>query len=163
MDTNIWLPFAALVLGWGLAQLGDLLKDRRTSDRERLARRAELQRSTLLNVQDALLELSTAAQAARDADGLAQAAAKAAVPGGNDRSITAWQERQRMWRAKAAAQMLCSRVEDEQTRRLAESAIAAALRLVPYDAATHDEVYGRVNDSYRLAVDRLGELLRERY
>jgi hypothetical protein len=72
MDSDIWLPLATLVGGWGLAQIGDLLKDRRTSDWERLARRFELQRSTLLNLQDALLELSTAAEAARQADRLAK-------------------------------------------------------------------------------------------
>jgi hypothetical protein len=45
--------------GWGLAQVTELFRDRRLSDRERHARRAELQRATLLELQDALLELST--------------------------------------------------------------------------------------------------------
>jgi hypothetical protein len=159
MDTDIWIPLATLVLGWAGAQVTEVLRDRRTSDRDRLARRFELQRSTLLNLQDALLELSTAAEAARLADSLA----KLDLPDRDDRRLTAWQEKQRLWRAKTTAWMFCSRVEDEQARGLAEEAAAAADGLVPYDAATRDEVYARANDSYQRAMERIGELLRERY
>ena len=54
MDSDIWLPIATLVLGWAGAQVTELLRDRRTSTRDRLARRAELQRTTLLELQEAL-------------------------------------------------------------------------------------------------------------
>jgi hypothetical protein len=57
MDSDIWLPLATLVLGWTGAQVTEMLRDRRTTTRERLARRAELQRTTLLELQEALAEL----------------------------------------------------------------------------------------------------------
>jgi len=57
MDSDIWLPLSTLALGWAGAQVTEVLRDRRTTTRERLARRAELQRTTLLELRDALLEL----------------------------------------------------------------------------------------------------------
>jgi hypothetical protein len=66
-----------------------VLRDRRTSDRERRARRFELQRSTLLSLQDALMELSTAAEAVQDAGVLAN------TMGGADLERAAWQEKER--------------------------------------------------------------------
>jgi hypothetical protein len=54
MDSDIWLPLATLVLGWVGAQVTDVLRDRRTITRDRLARQAELQRTTLLELQEAL-------------------------------------------------------------------------------------------------------------
>lgn len=159
MDADIWLPLATLLGGWGLAQITEALKDRRASNRDRLARRVELQRSTLLSLQDALLELSTAADAARHADALTAISG----PGEDDRRQAAWQEMQRMWKAQASAQLLCSRVEDQRTRNFATLAIAAATMLVPYDDATSEEAMERASSSYRRTIDRIGELLRERY
>jgi hypothetical protein len=71
MDVDIWLPLATLLAGCGLAQITKVLKDRRAGSRDRLARQVELQRNALLSLQDALLELSTAANAARHADVIA--------------------------------------------------------------------------------------------
>jgi hypothetical protein len=51
MKTEIWLPILTLGLGWGLAQITEVLKDRRASTRDRQARVTELQRSTLLELQ----------------------------------------------------------------------------------------------------------------
>ena len=65
MKTEIWLPILTLGLGWGLAQITEVLKDRRASTRERQARVAELQRSTLLELQDALLDASKLASEAQ--------------------------------------------------------------------------------------------------
>jgi hypothetical protein len=39
MDADIWLPLATLVLGWAGAQVTEMFRDRRTTTRERLARR----------------------------------------------------------------------------------------------------------------------------
>jgi hypothetical protein len=58
MRVETWLPLVTLALGWAGAQITEILRDRRTSDRERQARQGELQRATLLDLQDALLELS---------------------------------------------------------------------------------------------------------
>jgi hypothetical protein len=155
MDTDIWLPLATLVGGWGLAQVTETLKDRRASNRERLARRVELQRSTLLSLQDALLELSTAADAARHTNALATISG----PGEDDRRQAARQEKQRMWQAQATAYLLHSRVEDRETRIRTTLAIATAT----YDDATAKDARKRAVRSYNKAIDRIGELLRERY
>jgi hypothetical protein len=50
METDIWLPLVTLALGWAGAQVTEMLRDRRMITRERLARRAELQRTTLLEL-----------------------------------------------------------------------------------------------------------------
>jgi hypothetical protein len=57
MKAETWLPILTLVLGWGLAQVTEVWRDRRVRDRDRQARQAELQRTTLLALQDVLLEL----------------------------------------------------------------------------------------------------------
>jgi hypothetical protein len=57
MKAETWLPILTLVLGWGLAQVTEVLRDRRATNRDRLARRAELQRMTLLELQEALADL----------------------------------------------------------------------------------------------------------
>jgi hypothetical protein len=56
MKAETWLPILTLVLGWGLAQVTEVLRDRRATNRDRLARRAELQRMTLLELQEALAD-----------------------------------------------------------------------------------------------------------
>jgi hypothetical protein len=68
MKAETWLPLATLALGWAGAQLTELFRDRRISSRERRTRQEASQRATLLDLQDALLELSnqtTAISAAR--------------------------------------------------------------------------------------------------
>lgn len=57
MKAETWLPILTLVLGWGLAHVTEVWRDRRIRDRDRQARQAELQRPTLLALQDAMLEL----------------------------------------------------------------------------------------------------------
>ena len=153
-DTDIWLPLAALVLGWGLSQVTEVLKDRRASNRDRLARQVELQRNTLLSLQDALLELSTAANAARHADAIATIKG----PGEEERRRSAHLERQRLRSAEANAELLCSRFEDEQTRVFTTLAIAAADLLVPYDEQKSQESMTNARNSYRETIDRIGEL-----
>jgi hypothetical protein len=98
MNSDIWLPLVTLVGGWGLAQVTETLRDRRTTDRERLARRAELQRTTLLTLQDHLLEVLklSAIWDALDAD-----------------------ERTRLRHATAEGRLLASRVEHEDARKAA--------------------------------------------
>jgi hypothetical protein len=159
MDTDIWLPLATLLGGWGLAQITELLRDRRTSNRDRLARQVELQRNTLLSLQDALLELFTAANAARQADAFTMIRG----PGEVERRRSAHLQRQRLWTAEANAELLCSRVEDERTRVFTTLAIAAATLLVPYDEQKSEEYMANARDSYRQTIDEIGQLLRERY
>jgi hypothetical protein len=65
MKAETWLPILTLVLGWAGAQTTEVLRDRRASTRERQARETELQRSTLLELQDALLDASKLASQAQ--------------------------------------------------------------------------------------------------
>jgi hypothetical protein len=65
MKAETWLPILTLVLGWGLAQVTEVLRDRRATNRDRLARRAELQRMTLLELQEALADLGWASSGVR--------------------------------------------------------------------------------------------------
>jgi hypothetical protein len=106
MDSDIWLPLATLVLGWAGAQVTELLRDRRTSTRDRLARRAELQRTTLLELQEALggawlaFLMSQLEEEELEGTGLAQVS-------------------QDFRPTRARVRLLASRVEDERVRELA--------------------------------------------
>ena len=46
MNAETWLPILTLILGWAGAQITDLIRDRRTNDRERQIRRSEMQRES---------------------------------------------------------------------------------------------------------------------
>lgn len=119
MDTDIWLPLATLLGGWGLAQVTEVLKDRRANTRDRLARRSEAQRTTLLALQDELLEVLklTARWSVLDAEGRTQ-----------------------LRHATAKGRLLASRVEDDDARKEAGSFLAAAVRLArPNNDKTQEE------------------------
>jgi hypothetical protein len=66
-------------------------------------------------------------------------------------------------RAKASAQLLCSRVEDEKVRNHATLTINAAMVVAYGGYHTPVDAGDRASDSYRKAIDLIGELLRERY
>jgi hypothetical protein len=142
MNSDIWLPLVTLVGGWGLAQVTETLRDRRTTDRERLARRAELQRTTLLTLQDHLLEVLklSAIWDELDAD-----------------------ERTRLRHATAEGRLLASRVEHEDARKAANDFVAAALGLVHPNADVTDEESEQVTMLFSRATSLIGWLLRERY
>jgi hypothetical protein len=114
MDTDIWLPLATLVLGWAGAQVTEVLRDRRTTTRERLARQAELQRMTLLELQEGLggaflsfLLAQLDESELEFSEALAQAS----------RGSGATRERVRL---------LASRVEDARVRELVTTLVKAA-------------------------------------
>jgi hypothetical protein len=147
MDSEIWLPLATLVLGWAGAQVTEVLRDRRTTTRDRLARRAELQRTTLLELQEALEGVWRGFLAShldeKDRAGLL---------------AEAYQD----WAATSArARLLASRIEDERVRELA-TALAKTDRLVREEPGTV-QAYREIQAGYSEAVARIGELLRERY
>ena len=155
IDTDIWLPFAALVLGWGLAQITEVLKDRRSSNRERLARRAELQRTTLLELQDALLELWWGALGVHwlVPSGLDQPEEKPAL-----KHLT--QASRNLAATRGRVKLLASRVEDERVRDLATASVELSSR-VDGRSAQGAAALGELDGEYSAAVARIGELLRE--
>src|SRR4029453_8406420 len=115
MDSDIWLPLATLVLGWAGAQVTEVLQDRRTTTRDRLARRAELQRTTLLELQEAL-------------EGVWRGFLASHLDEEDRAGLLA--EAYRDWAATSArVRLLASRIEDERVRELA-TALAKADRLV---------------------------------
>ena len=147
MDTDIWLPLATLVLGWAGSQVTEVLRDRRIATQERLARRAELQRTTLLELQDALLELLRGAAGTEfimltdledeeQRKQIAQANVKVAV-------------------ARGRVELLISRVDDDRVRELATALASVNLRVGEEDPD--------LERPFSVAVARIGELLRERY
>jgi hypothetical protein len=148
MDSDIWLPLATLVLGWAGAQVTELLRDRRTTSRDRLARRAELQRTTLLEPQEALggawlaFLISQFEEEELEGTGLTQVS--------RDFRPT-----------RARVRLLASRVEDERVRELA-TALAEAGRMVPEEPGSA-QALRELGAGYSEAVARIGELLRERY
>jgi hypothetical protein len=159
MDSAIWLPLTTLALGWAGAQVTDVLRDRRTTDRDRQARRAEMQRTTLLELQDTLLDWSdralqawyTALMAREDTlepDARRTAADEAGI---------------RLVNACAKVQLLASRVEDEQARELVADLLGDAPKVHGKDGETADQAIKRISDGYASAIRRIGELLRERY
>jgi hypothetical protein len=133
-----------------------VLKDRRASDRERLVRRAELQRTTLLELQDALRNLLDTAFAVWSVS-LAATADDEEV---REDKIT--KARLPMDAARAKVQLLASRVEDEETRTLSAAFVHVANRVDRNDEEA-DEAIGKIRRAYSGALDRIGELIRARY
>jgi hypothetical protein len=163
MDSDIWLPLATLALGWAGAQVTEVLRDRRTTARERLARRAELQRTTLLELQDALL-------------GLLQGAA-----GIGTLTLTDLEDEEQLKKlaqanlqvavARGRVELLAARVDDERIRELVTASAKVRLGMAEEDPELHRRISAELDMSvspelegrFATAVARIGELLRERY
>jgi hypothetical protein len=143
MDTDIWLPLVTLLGGWGLAQVTEVLKDWRASNRDRLARRSELQRTTLLALQDQLLEVF-----------------KLTARG----PVLEAEARTQLRHATATGRLLASRVEHDDVRKEARVFLKASVRLARPNAddMTEEEIR-RATDMFTDATDLIGMLLRERY
>jgi hypothetical protein len=162
MDSDIWLPLATLVLGWAGAQVTEMLRDRRTTTRERLARRAELQRTTLLELQDALAKLWRGV--------LASMTLELAMLKEEEQEQARWKPTADASRGVAITRgrikLLASRVEDERVRELSITVANASRDISMEDAWRPPEEAISLRDleaSYSAAVARIGELLRERY
>jgi hypothetical protein len=143
-----------------------VLRDRRAGERECRARQAELQRTTLLALQDALLDLSKLASdanlalfaiALEDAREHPNPAAKRKAE--EDER----QARHRVWEATAEAELLVSRVEDRRTQTEATLLVNSADMVATSDKETSDEVLSELHARYGKVIRRIGELLRERY
>ena len=162
MKAETWLPILTLGLGWGLAQVTEVVRDRRAGDREHRARQAELQRATLLALQDAALELSNLASDVNLTGFIVtleypdEASKEVAI----ERDVEA---KARLREASRKTQLLLSRVQDDQARKDAHLLLRAAdmVRILDQEAA--DKKLGELHARYGKLIDRLGELLRERY
>lgn len=164
-----WLPIITLVLGWAGGLATEALRDRRArqrerdaSDRERQALRAEQQRGTLLDLQDALWEVQHWTPAVRGAMSWAKAAPETEKQEAWERVS---QVKNQLSDARAKVMLLVTRVEDKAARNLVMLYFAAAYLAVPTedDPAETDlrQVIEQVVQHYRHAMDRLGELIRE--
>jgi hypothetical protein len=124
MRPETWLPLVTLALGWAGGQATEAFKDRRAGKRDRGGRKADLQRGTLLSLQDTLLELFQQAEYAWYA-----IAALHPISEEGDPTIEYqdWEDREVLTSAasdtlepiRAKAIVLASRIEDEEARRLA--------------------------------------------
>jgi|SRR5215211_96609 hypothetical protein len=162
MDSDIWLPLATLVGGWTLAQVTEVLRDRRTTTRDRLARRAELQRTTLLELQEALADLGLGLVGSTfdqlgvahpyDEQGPFKHAAEATL---------------KFPATRGRVSLLASRVEDERARELVTATVKGSMELEAQLGAKDFKSAARtlqeLTADQRAAVARIGELLRERY
>jgi hypothetical protein len=123
MDTDIWLPLATLVLGWAGAQVTEVLRDRRTTTRERLARRAELQRTTLLGLQEGLAGVWRGFLGTVALVGLEEEEHPSSGP------LAPLTQASRDFAAtRARVKLLASRVEDQRARELATLVVKASIR-----------------------------------
>lgn len=162
MKVETWLPIVTLLLGWAGAQVTEILRDRRANNRERLARQAELQQSTRLALQDTLLQVTDLASAAH----LAAFRTTLAHPDEGATREAEKQEREAKFRVLEAAdkaKLLISRIDDERARMEAALLLHAAYMVGPADADAANEALNQLHDRYAQVVDRLGELIRERY
>jgi hypothetical protein len=159
MDADIWLPLATLVLGWAGAQVTEALRDRRTTTRERLARRAELQRTTLLELQDALRELDRHVSTA-----LAGRFYGARNPTSEKAREMAAEAERHMYEAENGVVLLVSRLLDAKARDLVHLFLASTHdALASVETKARQTIISDLSHTYTHAIERLGELLRERY
>jgi hypothetical protein len=162
MDSDIWLPLATLIGGWGLAQVTEVLRDRRASGRDRQARQADLQRTTLLALQDTLLELFSLTGPAQGAffgyhrNHPNESARKQAVA----RLV---ETHQQFKDADARARLLISRIEDDEVRQSATLFLDAAGIVLKLSMNTEVAKLEPIPEAYGQAIDRIGEILRQRY
>ena len=163
MNREIWLPLTTLVLGWAGAQVTEMLKDRRVSDRERSSRRAQLQRTTLLDLQQALLEYyaeTFRAWMTAFSTALSTEDETSDMRAPNPKVWGAWGS---VVGAGGLVRLLVSRVDDEQLRRLAGDLLYDTPTARESDKERLERAYKKMGAGYPHAIDRIGELLRERY
>jgi hypothetical protein len=168
MKIETWLPILTLALGWAGAQVTEVLRDRRASNRDRQARQAELQRTTLLELQDALLELynlRSAADIALFEVALEDVREVPSPPAKRAAEEEARKAKDRFRDAEAKARLLISRVQDDRARRSAIMFCNAADLVLIREPSTDLELerVSKVTQAYGQATDLLGELIRERY
>jgi hypothetical protein len=170
MKAEIWLPILTLAIGWAGAQATEMLRDRRTSEREREAskrereaRQAELQRGTLLELQDALLKVSNSAGDAHAASFVTTAVNDRGEPSKQIAEDREREARDRLSRANDGARLLASRVQDDQARQAVKTFLTVASMAAQFNPETAEADMKRLHGSYRKAIDLLGELIRERY
>ena len=162
MKAETWLPILTLVLGWAGAQVTEVLKDRRASNRERQARQAELQRTTLLALQDVLLDLTNLV----DKAAFTLSVSTREHPNEEAKTEAAreeWAARRRLWEATSKARLLVSRVEDDEARKQATLLLNIANGAGDFRLDEAAQAFEEVQAGYSQVVDRLGELIRKRY
>jgi hypothetical protein len=162
MTTETLLPLVTFILGLAGALVAEAFRDRRASNRELQARQAELQRTTLLNLQDTLLDLANLAREAR-------LAAVTAPLQTSDEAVK-WfmnpelrQFLRRLGEASDKIHLLVSRVQDDEARLEVRTFLDSATGVGNPAKKTVEEQVEQIGETYRKAIERLGKLLRERY
>jgi hypothetical protein len=175
MKPETWVPVVTFILGLASAQITEVWRDRRASDRERQAherereiRRADQQRTTLLALQDALLSIHRQVWGIY---GTPFAREDLAASSLSEARQLLKQQVGRLQETRAEAIVLASRVLDTDARDSAGVylALAAAAEWSELPTTNLDEVREAVenieaaNDAYDATIERLGKLIRERY
>jgi hypothetical protein len=163
----LWFPVLTLVIGYGLKSISELVQHRRAASRERDARvaqsqiqlaerRSDFQRETLLNLQEACMQLARATGAAQHQDAVAYRATRQwqiqLLSNELDESCRA---------AQGRTGLLAVRVRDNEVRELVASLkqCAAAITLAMSWEDSNRDMQAMVSTQERLN-QRIGELLR---
>lgn len=170
MAPEIWIPIATLILGYVGSLVTESFRDKRLATRERLAseaereefrtrRRDDFQRETLIELQDALLEV---ARQAGDLYHWDLKQHRETGQWGRNPSPSDMDEIARRAHAKASA--LRVRVLDDELRKLVDemtrTAVMIALAKSPIDAGG---LLHEMSDKLVEVNERLGALLRNLY
>ncbi len=159
MPTDVWLPIATLILGYAGSLITESRRDARVRARDREAREAarqttrderrdELQRRTLLELQDALANF-TRVSFQMHTEGRR-----------NSRS------EERALLATVQLNVLATRLLDDELRALVQSVQAAseAITIAPRGSPEEaDRAEETITERFTKANDRAGELLRSLY
>jgi hypothetical protein len=170
MKPETWLPLVTFILGLAGAQITEMLRDRRTSDRERQAhdrerqvRQDEWQRATLLELQDALLELSEGTSDLRAQRLPERVWERMSEDARANASRREREVRRRVRDTRAKVTLLESRVLDADARHAVALFASISQLAVPQKGIPAQAEMMEVSERYVDAVERLGVLIRERY
>jgi hypothetical protein len=170
MPLEVWLPLLTFVLGFGSSLAAEWLRDARVTRRERVARqemgmlqqaerRAEFQRETLLNLQEALDSYVRSAFRAWHHDIMAR------------RSGEPWHETplpseldEALREANVRTMILAARVEDERLRELVKEIKTTCDMMMLHGAPEHvEEISRTASRLHDESNERVGVILRGLY
>jgi hypothetical protein len=167
-DSSGWFPSVTLLIGFATGAVTEWLRDRRTEGRERkarkearrdqfLERRKDFQRQTLLDLQEAVMELIRTAGEMHYQDLMASRKAGKWV----SQPVTdELNERARIVQARTT--LLSVRVRDDSVRGFVDELKGHASSLVVSKSQAESEAtFANINPIFQKLNERVGQLLRE--
>lgn len=166
-----WVPLVALIAGFVLSQTAEIVRDKRTANREteayrrqneetRAQRSKDFQRENLLALQDALFDYGRAVGRVFHEDSIF---AKTTGTWGRAQLSEEWSQKE--LEAGRAVRIAKVRTEDEGVRAQVEEILATCLRCT-HGARTEAEAQEALTEAlgiFEVLNERIGEILRESY